>query len=164
MKAQELKKEDLEKCANLITQAYNGRPWNYQWNITRATLYLTELFEASRFVGFVIYEDEQLVAAMFSHVKTWWIDDQLMIDELFVSAEEQGKGYGQLLLTTAMEYARENNIGSITLITHKYMPAVTFYEKNKFLRAEQYVMMFLESVGFKQSKDVMSLLLLSAVV
>ncbi len=144
MKVQELTKEDIENCANLIMQAYNDPPWNYQWTISRASLYLNELFESSRFAGFVIYEGEELVAALFSHVKTWWIDDLLMIDELFVSPLKQGKGYGQALMNSAREFSNSNNIGSITLITHKYMPAVSFYEKNKFLQAEQYVLMFNE--------------------
>jgi len=144
MKVQKLKKEDLKNCANLLIQAYNGRPWNYQWTLLKASLYLNELFESSRFVGFIMYDGDQLVAAMFAHVKTWWIDDQLMIDELFVSAQEQGKGYGQTLMNSAIEYAKNNNLGSITLLTHKYMPAGKFYEKNKFLKADQYVLMFLE--------------------
>ena len=145
MKIKELTKEDIENCANLITQAYNGSPWNYQWTVPKASLYLNELFNSSRFVGFVIYEGEELVAAMFSHVKTWWINDLLMIDELFVSPLKQGKGYGQAMMNSAIEYSKGNNLGSITLITHKYMPAVSFYEKNKFLQAEQYVLMFNEN-------------------
>ena len=143
MKVQDLRREDIANCAHLIMQAYNGSPWNYQWTIPRATLYLNELFESSRFVGFVIYEEEELVSAMFSHVKTWWINDLLMIDELFVSALKQGKGYGQALMNSAHDFAKSNNMGT-TLITHKYMPAVSFYEKNKYLQAEQYVMMYNE--------------------
>lgn len=145
MEVQELKKDDIKNCAKLIMRAYNGPPWNYQWTISKATLYLSELFESSRFVGFVIYEGEELVAAMFSHVKTWWINDLLMIDELFVSALQQGKGYGQALMNSAREFSKSNNIGSITLITHRYMPSVSFYERNKFLQAEQYVLMFNEN-------------------
>ena len=164
MEVQQLKKEDLANCANLIIKAYNGRPWNYQWTFSKASLYLNELFESSRFVGFVIYEGDELVGAMFAHVKTWWIDDQLMIDELFVSAQEQGKGYGQTLMNTTKEYANNNNIGSITLMTQKYMPALSFYEKNSFLKAEQYVLMFLESAGRQAHKNIMTLLLLSAIV
>jgi GNAT superfamily N-acetyltransferase len=145
MKVQELTKGDIENCANLIMQAYNAPPWNFQWTILKASLYLNELFNSSRFVGFVIYEGEELVAAMFSHVKTWWINDLLMIDELFVAPFKQGKGYGQALMNSAVEYSKSNNLGSITLITQKYMPAVSFYEKNEFLRAEQYVLMFNEN-------------------
>ena len=148
MKVQDLTKEDIENCANLIIQAYNSPPWNYQWTISRSTLYLNELYESSRFVGFVIYEGEELVAAMFSHVKTWWIDDLLMIDELFVSTLKQGKGYGQALMNSAREFSKNNNVGSINLLTHKYMPSVSFYEKNKFLHAEQFVLMFNENQNF----------------
>ncbi len=145
MEVKELTKDDIENCSQLIMRAYNGRPWNYQWTSERASLYLNELFDSSRFAGFVIYEGDELVAAMFSHAKTWWINDLLMIDELFVSAEKQGKGYGQALMNAAREFSRKNNIGSITLLTHKFMPAVSFYEKNKFLQAEQYVLMFNEN-------------------
>lgn len=164
MKVQELKKEDLENCANLIIQAYNGRPWNYQWTFSKASLYLNELVASSRFVGFVIYEGEELVGAMFSHVKTWWINDQLMIDELFVAAQDQGKGYGQALMNAAKDFAANNNIGSITLMTQKYMPAISFYEKNGFLKAEQYVLMFIESSNLQSVKSILPFLLLSTVV
>ncbi|MHB1177486.1 MAG: GNAT family N-acetyltransferase, partial [Daejeonella sp.] len=103
------------------------------------------IFESSRFVCFVIYEGDEPVAAMFSHVNSWWINDLLVIDELFVSTTKQGKGYGQALMNSAREFSKHNGIGSINLITHKYMPAMSFYEKNMFLQAEQYVLMFKEN-------------------
>jgi aminoglycoside 6'-N-acetyltransferase I len=135
-------KDDIEKCANLICSAYGGPPWNYQWQPETAIKYLTELYESSRFQGFCIYEQGNVVAALFAHIKTWWIDELLMIDELFVSPNKQGRGYGQALMNSAKEFCDNNNIGSITLITNKYMPAVRFYEKNHFLQAEQYTLMF----------------------
>ena len=82
---------------------------------------------------------------MFAHVKTWWINDLLMIDELFVSPLKQGRGYGQRLMDTARKFCTENNIGSINLITNKYMHAASFYKKNDFLQAEQYTLMFNEN-------------------
>ena len=145
MEVRQLTREDITGCAELITTAYNGPPWNFQWTVSRADKYLNELFDSARFAGFCISEDEKVAAALFGHVKTWWINDILMIDELFVSPDKQGRGYGQTLMNSAMQYSRDNNIGSITLITHKYMPAVSFYEKNNFLQAEQYVLMFNES-------------------
>jgi aminoglycoside 6'-N-acetyltransferase I len=134
--------EDIEKCAHLICLAYGGPPWNYQWEPQTAKRYLTELYESSRFQGFCIYDEENVAAAVFAHAKTWWINDILMIDELFVSPNHQGKGYGQALLNAAKDFCSQNNIGSITLITNKYMPAIGFYEKNNFLQAEQYTLMF----------------------
>ena len=145
MEVKKLTQEDINECANLISSAYSGPPWNYQWKPDRAAKYLQELYESSRFIGFCIYEDETIIAAMFAHIKTWWIDDILMIDELFVSPEYQGRGFGETLMNAAKDFCRQNNIGSITLITNRYMPAITFYEKHNFMQAEQYTLMFTES-------------------
>lgn len=145
MAVKAITKEDIQGCAELIGSAYNSPPWNYQWQPGRAAEYLNELYESRRFTGFCIYEDGILAAALFAHVKTWWINDLLMVDELFVSPLKQGKGYGQELLNTAREFCADNNIGSITLITNKYMPAASFYKKNGFLQAEQYTLMFNEN-------------------
>lgn len=144
MEIRELTRDNLQSCAELITIAYNGRPWNYQWTPGKALKYLTELFDSSRFAGFCIYNNNEIVACMFAHLKTWWINDLLMIDELFVSPDHQGKGYGQALMDYAQEFCLKNGINSINLTTHKYMPSVSFYEKNKFYLAEQYVLMFKE--------------------
>ena len=147
MKITELTRNDIKDCAKLITRAYNGRPWNYQWTPEKANLYLDELIDSARFTGFCIHENGELVAAMFAHLKTWWINDLLMIDELFVSPDKQGKGYGQTLLDSAEQFCKRNNIISINLITHKYMPAISFYDKNKFHQAEQYLLMFKDLDG-----------------
>lgn len=66
------------------------------------------------------------------------------MEELFVSPLKQGNGYGQALMDSAGQFSKNNNLGSITLLTNKYMPARSFYEKNNFLEAEQYVLMFKE--------------------
>ncbi len=152
MEIRQLTREDLQTCAELITKAYSGRPWNYQWTPVKALKYLTELFESSRFAGFCLIDNNELVACMFAHLKTWWINDLLMIDELFVSPSNQGKGHGQALMDAAQEFCTQNGISSINLITHKYMPAISFYEKNKFHQAEQYVLMFKE-IGQTPSAD-----------
>lgn len=144
MNIRQMTKDDIEQCAELITLAYNDPPWNFQWKAPRAKNYLTELFDTPRFIGFVVAEGDELCAAMFAHVKTWWINDLLMVEELFVSPLKQGKGYGLALMDSAGQFSKNNNLGSITLLTNKYMPARSFYEKNNFLEAEQYVLMFKE--------------------
>lgn len=147
MEITELTRDDIKDCSELITRAYNGRPWNYQWTPEKANLYLNELIDSARFIGFCVYENGELAAAMFAHLKTWWINDLLMINELFVSPDKQGKGYGQALLDSAEQFCERNNISSINLITHKYMPAISFYDKNKFHQAEQYLLMFKDLDG-----------------
>ena len=65
-----------------------------------------------------------------------------MIDELFIAADQQGKGYGKLLLCNLEKYAKQNAIDVICLMTNKFMPALQFYNKVDFNKVDQYVFMF----------------------
>ncbi len=135
-------KDDIEKCAGLYTQAYNRPPWNYNFSLEKAGKYLTEYTERSRFVGFALCESDTIVGAMLGHSKTWWTNDLIYIDELFVAPESRGKGYGKKLLEHAEEYAREQGYEVITLMTNKYMPAFEFYNHIDYIQAEHFVFLF----------------------
>jgi len=133
---------DIEKCADLYTQAYNRPPWNYNFSPEKAVKYLTEYTERSRFVGFVLMEGDAIAGAMLGHAKTWWTNDLIYIDELFVAPESRGKGYGKSLLDHAEDYAREQGYEVITLMTNKHMPAFQFYNHIDYLQAEHFVFLF----------------------
>ena len=76
----------------LLMESYNVEPWGYNWTFGQAVEYLNEYFDRKRFVGFVLCEDDDIVGAMFGHSKTWWTDDLLYIDELFVSPQRAKAG------------------------------------------------------------------------
>lgn len=135
-------RENIEDCVPVFLSAYNGPPWNYYWTKDRAKQYLSEYLSCGQFVGFVLYEGQQAVGAALGHTKTWWTNRQLMIDEFFISAEKQRKGYGKKLLEFCDTYASENNISSIVLMTNRHMPSYSFYDKVGYTTAEQYVFMF----------------------
>lgn len=95
-----------------------------------------------RFAGFTLWEGEKLVGAAFCHERTCWNDDELFIDELFISREYQGKGLGTELLKAIERYVIERNLAGITLLTNKYMPAPKFYRKDSFVDAEHVLFMY----------------------
>lgn len=138
----QITKNDIPKCAETFTSSYNQLPWNHNWKLDDAIRYLNEYTEAPQFRGFMLHEDGKVPGALFGHCKTWWTNNQFMIDELFISPESQGKGYGKLLLRQAELYAKEYNIGLLTLMTNKFMPALDFYNKQDFSKVDQYVFMF----------------------
>jgi aminoglycoside 6'-N-acetyltransferase I len=135
-------KSDIDQCAALYLQAYNRPPWNYNFTSEKAVKYLTEYTERGRFVGFVLTEGENIVGAMLGHSKTWWTNDLLYVDELFVAPESRGKGYGKQLLDHAEEYARNEGYEVITLMTNKHMPAFQFYNHIDYIQAEHFVFLF----------------------
>jgi len=132
----------LNDCVKIFIDAYNSPPWNCQWTTEKAESYLSELFHNSNFVGFMVYENQYAAGAILGHRKTWWTNDQLMIDELFVSPTAQKKGYGHKLMQQCEEHANQNGIGLLVLMTNKYLPVFNFYEKLNLLAADQYVFMF----------------------
>jgi aminoglycoside 6'-N-acetyltransferase I len=137
---------NLDDCIKVFISAYNQAPWNYSWTFDQAKQYLSEYLDSKYFIGFILYENKKAVGAVFAHSKTWWTNQQLMIDEFYIANGNQRKGYGKMLMEHCDQYARENEIEQLILMTHKYMPAFKFYENIDYIAAEQYVFMFKQLV------------------
>ncbi|MDB5136024.1 MAG: family N-acetyltransferase [Mucilaginibacter sp.] len=142
MNIRPLTKNDINKCAELYIKSYNQPPWNYNFTLEKAIKYLTEYVDSQRFVGFVLCEEDNIAGAVLGHSKTWWTNDLLFVDEVFISPERQRLGYGKFLLDHTENFAREKGYEVITLMTNKYMPAMKFYNGIDYLQAEHFVFLF----------------------
>ncbi len=135
---------DTDACARIFMAAYNQMPWNYRWEHDKAVKYLTEYAGAQNFTGLVAEDNGVVCGAMFGHIKTWWTNDQLFIDELFVDGTKQGRGIGKQIMAHCEAICKEKGIEMITLMTNKLMPAYEFYITNDYSKVDQYVFMFKE--------------------
>jgi aminoglycoside 6'-N-acetyltransferase I len=142
MNIQPLLQHHIDACAQVFIQSYNQAPWNYQWTIEGAVKYLNEYLSCEGFAGFVLYQNDEIKGAIFAHARTWWTNNQLYIDEFFIAPDSQKNGFGKALMNHMEQYAAGNNIKTITLMTHKFMPAMGFYENNNFLHAQPFVLLF----------------------
>lgn len=136
--------DDIETCSMMLIAAYNPPPWNNHWTEENAKRYLSEFVSNDKFIGFVIEEDEEVIGAMFAHRKVWWTNDEIFIDELFIHPDQQGRGYGKLLMDKVEELSKELGLGGVTLLTNKNYPAKLFYERNGYVMAETIVFMYKE--------------------
>ena len=134
--------DDMATCVHLLIAAYNREPWNDHWTIEAATKYLNEFAASDQFVGFVICENEAVIGAMFAHRKTWWTNDELFVDELYIAPDLQRKGYGERLLAHAERYAKSAGLAGLTLLTNQYLPAKAFYTKIGYTHAEHVIFMY----------------------
>ena len=100
------------------------------------------LIEHKNFIGYVVYEDEDVVGAIFAHRKTWWMGDELYVGELFVNPEKQGKAYGTTLLSKMEDYTKEQGLSRVTLWTDKNLPAREFYNRNEYKSADDIVFLY----------------------
>lgn len=142
MEIKRFKIEDLEFSSKLLIEAYNGAPWECHWTMDTASTYLNEFIEAPRFVGFTLWDNNNMIGAAFCHEKTWWTDDELFIDEFYISPSHQKQGYGHQLLNHIERYIKDKKLAGFTLLTNKYMPARAFYKKNDFVEAEHVMFMY----------------------
>ena len=133
---------DMPACVDAFMVAYNKMPWNYNWSRENASKYLTEYSRCPNFVGYVLWDGGAIQGGVFAHTRTWWTNDQLFIDELFVGGSSQGKGYGKALMQYAEIYCLEHDLEMITLMTNKLMPAMKFYENLDFVKVDQFIFMF----------------------
>src|ERR1700710_505259 len=89
---------NMEAYAKIFIQTYNQPPWNYQWKLEDAIKYLNEYASSGQFVGFALYDKEDIAGVLLAHTKTWWTSNQLFIDEFFVSPAFQKMGCGKILM------------------------------------------------------------------
>jgi len=78
-------------------------------------------FEGNRAVGFAVY---------FYNFSTWLGRPGLYLEDLFVSPEDRGKGYGRALLVRLAQIARDRGCGRMEWAVLDWNePAVKFYRK-----------------------------------
>ena len=78
-------------------------------------------FEGNRAVGFAVY---------FYNFSTWLGRPGLYLEDLFVSPEDRGKGYGRALLVRLAQIARDRGCGRMEWAVLDWNePAIKFYRK-----------------------------------
>lgn len=89
---------DLDNCAKIMMLVYNNEYWQCQWSLEVAKAYLMDYVEGKKFIGYTLWIDNVIKGAIFCHEKIWWNNNEIFIDEMFVSPEIQRQGYGTELL------------------------------------------------------------------
>ena len=127
---------DLQKCCELYVRTFNGEPWYDQWTQKTAYTRLLEIAENKRFLGYTLWDNEELIGAVFCYLKTYYNGSEVFIEEIWVSPDHQRKGYGVMLMEEIEKYAKENGIPSVTLLTGKGKPSFSFYERCGYMQLE----------------------------
>lgn len=141
MSIREMKQDDIPACAEIMCSVYNNELWMCRWEKDTAIAYLLDFYNVSKFVGYVICEDDKVIGAVFAHEKIWWNNSEVFIEEMFVSPDRQGNGFGTMLLNEVEKYVKGHQLAGITLSTNKYAPALLFYKKNGFMECEHVLFM-----------------------
>jgi aminoglycoside 6'-N-acetyltransferase I len=121
---------------------YNNEIWQNFWSFEKAKEYLKDITEFKKFIGFTLLVDNSIKGAILGREKTWWNNNEIFIEEMFVSPELQRQGYGTALLNAVECYIKEKGLAGFTLLTNRYTPAPNFYRKNGFCDGEHVLFMY----------------------
>ena len=123
---------EFKNVIKIFLNVYTGSPWNDQWDYDRAELYLKSFISNPSFVGYLAYNNDQLIGVCVGERKYWWQGDEYYINEIFIDRPFQRKGIGSKFLNLIQNELKQKGIGTITLLTVKRNPADIFYKVNGF--------------------------------
>ncbi len=124
--------ESLEKCAEVLMEAYNAEPWNDQWTKEKAWEKLTCFYNSPKFLGWMAIRENELVGACLGNIEPYYIGDYFYLKEMFVSVHSQRQGIGSQLMAALKAYLETINIKTIILLTSKDVFPFDFYQKTDF--------------------------------
>lgn len=128
----EIKNSDLRNCARLFQRAFAEEPWNETWTYEQAYSRLDELMSSKAAMGYVVYDEDILVAMILGRQMTYMDKRELWIDELCVNQDYQGYHLGSQLLDYTKQECIKQNIHGMVLNTVKGFLSEVFYRKNGF--------------------------------
>ena len=137
--------EILDKCAELLVDAYNGEPWNDSWTKEIALEKLTCFYNSPKFLGWVAMEGDDLLGCCVGNVEPYFTGDYFYLKEMFVPVANQHKGVGSRLMAAINEHLKSTGIQMVILFTSNAGFPFKFWQKQGFAEMEDMRMMYLEN-------------------
>ncbi|MBX9967601.1 GNAT family N-acetyltransferase [Priestia aryabhattai] len=133
--------ENMQQCIDLYLDVFTRKPWNEQWTEESAKERLTDLLNTPKFIGYLFYDQGDLIGMIAGHAKKSYSGMTFYVAELCVSASVQGKGYGSAILSRFENELQRHDINSLYLLTATGGAAQAFYEKNGYAVNDQRVVL-----------------------
>ena len=131
----------LEKCAEILVEAYNTEPWNDQWTKEKALEKLSCFYNSPKFLGWMAFENDQLLGCCVGNIEPYYTGDYFYLKEMFVSVPSQRKGVGTGLMASIRTHLKTIGIEMIILFTSNEGFPFTFWQKQGFGEMEGMRMM-----------------------
>ena len=141
MRLEKLTEKHLKECANIYIYTFNEPPWNDSWTDVTAYKRLEEIYKTPGFIGMLVMENDQVVAAVLGNLETWFEGYMYNLKEMFVKKTIKGKGTGSFLFSGLEEELKNHEVTSISLFTSRGDLTEKFYLKNGCLTEEDMIMM-----------------------
>ncbi|HWO96427.1 MAG TPA: GNAT family N-acetyltransferase [Bacillus sp. (in: firmicutes)] len=132
MTIEKMSQEKSAEYVRLYAAVFNEEPWNEHWTEQSAMERLEDFMSTPKFLGFVLYDEGELVGAIVGHGRVVMDRLSFYIGDFFIKGNQQGKGYGKQLLCHLEEELKTKGFHKVTLLTMADSPAEKFYEKQGY--------------------------------
>ncbi|MBD3354890.1 GNAT family N-acetyltransferase [Candidatus Woesearchaeota archaeon] len=138
MKIRKTKKKDLKRIAEIFRTEYGKSPYNERWDKNTAMKKIKEYFK--HYIVFSAEEKKEIVGFLMGSVEIWDDGKHGFIEEIVVSSEFQGKGYGKILVKYFEDFLKKKEAKRLDLFSHVKSKAFKFYKKIGFKKTEMVLM------------------------
>ncbi|MEG2687368.1 MAG: GNAT family N-acetyltransferase [Christensenellaceae bacterium] len=134
----------LDICVDLFIDTFSKEPWNDVYDSKKQVVdFFENHIKNNYFVGYVLKDDDDVVALSIGSKKPWIKGMEYYIDQLCVKADMQGLGIGSQFLRLICEDIKLQGMNAIILNTEKGFPSEKFYLKNGFTALDELVVLAL---------------------
>ena len=139
----ELDESYLPQMAELMKEAFGGKPWNDDWSdAMQLSEYMKDISMPYRPLNYGLMLDGRLVGISVGRVNHWWEGTSYVIEELCISPACQEQGLGSKFLGFIEQNIQEKGVSGIFLQTENNKPAYRFYHKNGFKDLDNHVSLY----------------------
>jgi ribosomal protein S18 acetylase RimI-like enzyme len=140
IRIREAKKKDLNKVIEIFVKEYAKKPYNEPWTNETANKKMQEFLKYNKF--FVLDFDGKIIGFTIFHFYNWYGGIRGFIDEVVVSSEFQGKGYGKKLMNFAERYIKSKKATEISLLASPKAKAFKIYLNKRNYKDEGLVSLY----------------------
>jgi len=132
--------ENLDDCALLFMQVFNGEPWCEDWTLEAARERLREILGTPGAVGLAC-ADERVIGLIAGYCERSIGGPVFYLKEMCVHPDWQHQGIGTRLLRRLECRLKQSGVGQVYLLTRRNGPAEEFYAASGFRTSERMALM-----------------------
>lgn len=133
--------DTLDRCAEILVETYNSKPWNDQWTKEVALDKLTIYFNTPKFIGWTASKNGQIIGCCVGNIEPYFTGDYYYLKDMFVLPTSQKLGIGANFMRTIKQHLDSINVKMIILFTEQQHFPFNFYQKTGFAEMDGMRMM-----------------------
>ena len=137
--------DTLDKCAEILVEAYNAEPWKDHWTKDIALDKLTTYYNTPKFIGWTASSKGQIIGCCVGNIEPYFTGDYYYLKDMFVMPTSQKQGIGAKFMTTIKQHLDSIDVKMIILFTGQQHFPFTFYLKSGFTEMDGMRMMILDN-------------------